>query len=82
MVNNTSIVELYEKWKGKEVSNGGLKGIVCGYSDTLLIIALLNDFEFEFGWHEIDKYDHIITHQNNTLGYFCVSPKQLENNEQ
>ena len=70
--------ELYEKFKGFEVKGAGYKGVICGYGYNCLISAVRQGVE---GWmnDECYKSDVIITHQNNSLGYWYVFNNQLSN---
>ena len=79
--------DLYIKYAGKEVTSipdsdfiepGVFKGIICGYSNSALIIAVTKRISgpWDDGYHEIYS-ETIITHKDNELGYWSIVPEQL-----
>lgn len=79
--------KLYEKYAGKKAKAYGSIGVICGYSDTTLIMAIEkndnapNDSSDEIhirGWLEsVDSNTTIVTNKDNKLGYWHVAATDI-----
>lgn len=76
--------ELYELYKGKKVNVSGDDGVICGYDDEYMIMAVsgaIYDHEpftgWIPGWTELGGDDVIMVNKDNTLGYHYVSKESI-----
>ena len=77
--------ELYKKYVGVEVTTSletestQFKGIICGYTDNELVLAVTEYIsgKWEDGWYESNFGAVIVTHKDNPLGYWYINEQEL-----
>lgn len=76
---------LYNKYRGKTAKTMGSTGIICGYDDSTLIMAVTEGVEGLFSSTQIAEsgipIDNIKTHKNNTIGYWYCAETNILNTE-
>jgi len=72
-MSKSAIQLLYEKQAGKTVEVCGESGVICGYDDIDLIVAL-DESNVSKGWTQISKDDVIVTCLDHEQGYCYVIP--------
>lgn len=64
---------LYERWKNKKVTYGAHHGWVCGYTDTMLLIAMETHPNYSF--RKMGKDRHFVNDQYKDSRYryaYCL----------
>lgn len=69
-----TIKEEYEKRAGEVVELDGFTGVICGYNDTNLIMAVTGGVSgmWNDGWHDILGDMIIVSNVDNELGYWII----------
>lgn len=66
-INPTSMLRIYEKYKGMPVHHGEIKGVICGFTDNNLIMATEQNPLYSF--RKFDKEGHFVEEEYKDKKY-------------